>query len=53
MKGERNKLLTFRAVEWIGNQRVFTNRIGNEQKLPPLEPRIARTSKLNGSAGGG
>ena len=48
MNDERNKLLTFIAVEWTGNQRVFTNCARNGQELPPPEPRTART--LSGMA---
>ena len=52
MKDERNKLLTFRAVgdAW-GSQEPSQNHGGNEQELPPPEPRIARPSELNGSGG--
>ena len=42
MNNEMNKLLTFTAVEWTGNQRVFTNRGENGQELPPPERRTAR-----------
>ena len=53
MNDERNKLLTFTAVEWTGNQRVFTNHGGNGQELPPPEPRIARRLSRMARAGGG
>ena len=51
MNDERNKFLTFRSVECAGNQRVFTNREGNGQELPPPKQRTARTSELNSSGG--
>jgi len=51
MNDERNKLLTFIAVEWTGNQRVFTNRGRNGQELPPPEPRTARTLSRMARAG--
>ena len=54
MKDERNKILTFRAVgdAW-GSQEPSQNHGGNEQELPPPEPRTARTSELNGLDGEG
>ena len=51
MNDERNKLLTFIAVEWTENQRVFTNHGRNGQELPPPEPRTARTLSWMARAG--
>ena len=51
MNDERNKLLTFIAIEWTGNQRVFTNYGRNGQELPPPEPRTARTLSWMARAG--
>ena len=51
MNDERNKLLTFIAIEWTGNQRVFTNHGRNGQELPPPEPRTTRTLSRMAQAG--
>ena len=52
MNDERNTLLTFIAVEWTGNQRVFTNRGRNGQELPPTRAKNSKNTELNGSRGG-
>jgi len=51
MNDEGNKVLTFIAVEWTVNQRVFTNCGRNEQELPPPELRTARTLSWMARAG--
>ena len=49
---EKNKLQTFSADGWMGNQRSSQMWWRNEQELLSPEPRTARTSELNGSGGG-